>query len=282
MTAVTTNECKALEAQVVEAAEAAGLRLPQQYCPVVHHFGPGICIREVFMPAQTFAIGHAQKFEHLNIMLRGAVAILVDGQIKVLRAPLIFVGKPGRKIGYVIEDTIWQNVYATELRDPVAVEEHFVDKSQSFQSFEAEVFELEQAIRAPDRADFAAVLEENGFTADEVRAKTENEADQAPMPEGFGYITVRPSAIEGMGLFLSMRKQAGEVIAPARINGCRTPAGRYTNHSSVPNAIFEKLPNGDIILVAQHNIEGCMGGSKGDEVTVDYRQALAVSRGCDE
>jgi hypothetical protein len=36
-------------------------------------------------------------------------------------------------------------------------------------------------------------------------------------------------------------------------------------------------PNGDIALVAVRRIKGSRGGQDGDEVTVDYRQALAVN-----
>jgi hypothetical protein len=38
-----------------------------------------------------------------------------------------------------------------------------------------------------------------------------------------------------------------------------------------------KLPNGDIDLVALTDIEGCKGGDMGTEITIDYRQALALS-----
>ena len=84
-------------------AEKELLQHPQVDCPVVHHFGPNLCIRELFMPAGTLAIGHRQKFEHMNIMLSGKVMIIDEqGNTNVLTAPMIFVGKPGRKIGYVL------------------------------------------------------------------------------------------------------------------------------------------------------------------------------------
>jgi hypothetical protein len=37
------------------------------------------------------------------------------------------------------------------------------------------------------------------------------------------------------------------------------------------------LPNGNIDLVALTDIEGCKGGSMGTEITIDYRQALALA-----
>lgn len=263
----------------IEQVESHLLDLPQVECPVVHHFGPGIYIREVTLPAGTLAIGHAQRFEHLNIMLTGAVAMVGDdGQTKVLRAPMIFVGKPGRKLGYVLETCIWQNVYATEERDIDKLESMFLDKSSSWQAHAEATKQLESYHRSKDREDFELVVRLAGFTPDIVRAQSENPCDQIAMPEGFGVkLTIRPSPIEGLGVFLSSPAEANEVLAPARVLGHRTPAGRYANHSKTPNAKFVKDEDGVIWLVATQRIAGCAGGSQGEEVTIDYRQALALS-----
>jgi len=263
----------------IEQVESHLLDLPQVECPVVHHFGPGIYIREVTLPAGTLAIGHAQRLEHLNIMLTGAVAMVGDdGQTKVLRAPMIFVGKPGRKLGYVLETCIWQNVYATEERDIDKLESMFLDKSSTWQAHAEAAKQLESYHRREDREDFDLVVRLAGFTPDVVRAQSENLHDQIAMPEGFGTkLTIRSSAIEGLGVFLSSPAEADEVLAPARVLGRRTPAGRYTNHSKTPNAKFVKDEDGTIWLVSMRRIAGCAGGSQGEEVTVDYRQALALS-----
>lgn len=263
----------------IEQVESHLLDLPQVECPVVHHFGPGIYIREVTLPTGTLAIGHAQRFEHLNIMLTGAVAMVGDdGQTKVLRAPMIFVGKPGRKLGYVLETCIWQNVYSTDERDIDKLEAMFLDKSSAWQAHAEAARQLETYHRREDREDFELVVRMAGFTSGAVRAQSENPYDQIQMPSGFApKFTVRGSAIEGKGVFLSAPVEQGEVIAPARIDGMRTPAGRYTNHSKHPNAKFTKDDSGDIWLVATRRISGCAGGSQGEEVTVDYRQALALS-----
>ena len=263
----------------IERVESHLLDLPQVECPVVHHFGPDIYIREVTLPAGTLAIGHAQRFEHLNIMLTGAVAMVGDdGQTKVLRAPMIFVGKPGRKLGYVLETCIWQNVYATDERDIDKLESMFLDKSATWQAHAEATKQLETYHRRDDREDFDLVVRMSGFTHEIVRDQSENPHDQIKMPEGFApKFTVRDSVIEGKGVFLSAPVDADEVIAPARIDGFRTPAGRYTNHAKNPNAKFVKDQSGDIWLVALRRIAGCAGGSQGEEVTVDYRQALALS-----
>jgi len=122
-----------------------------------------------------------------------------------------------------------------------------------------------------DRNDFDRFLIEYGFSRELVQAITENTADQIPMPEGFNSIQLQSSEIQGIGMFAQSDLERGALLAPARIGGMRTPAGRYTNHSPRPSAVFKSLPNGDILMMAKTHIEA------GDEITIDYRQAGAVN-----
>ena len=259
----------------MENAEVEMLSIPQVDCPVVHHFGPGICIREVFMPAGTLAIGHFQKFTHMNIMLKGKVMIVDDGQTKVLTAPMIFNGKAGRKIGYVIEDMVWQNIYATELKDADAVEAFFIEKSEDWQQDHRAKLSVEKLNREVDRTDYAVFLEQYGFSESLVRQQSENEDDQITLSSSIVHVSESP--IEGMGLFVTSPIKAGGLICHARVDGKRAQAGRYTNHSINPNAIMQLLPNGDIDLIALVDLDGCKGGNAGQEVTVDYRQSVELS-----
>lgn len=262
----------------VEALESHMLEQTQVDCPVIHHFGPGIYVREVHLPKGALALGHAQKFEHLNIMLRGAVAMpSEDGGLKVMKAPMIYTGQPGRKFGYVLEDVVWQNVYATDETDIDKLESMFLDKSQPWQEKDFSLRQIREALHDEDRDDFEALLSQINLTAEEVRAQSENDDDQIPMPCGFANFTVRDSYIEGKGVFLSVGVEKNTVIAPARMGGKRTPAGRFTNHAKDANAAFVMSDNGDIYLVATKSISGCVGGEQGEEVTVNYRQALSLS-----
>jgi stress-induced morphogen len=261
--------------QKLDQVEAAMLQMPQAECPVVHHFGPGVYMREVTLKARTLAIGHAQKKEHLNIMLTGAVSMVDNGQVKIVKAPLIYVGKPGRKVGYVLEDTVWLNVYSTDETDIEKLEEMFLDKSETWKLHNESMLKLEHDKHQADRNHFKALIESAGFNEEMVRQQSENEDDQMPMPEGYAWVTVRPSAIEGKGVFLSSPFSAGAIIGPARVGGKRTPLGRSTNHSMTPNARFIK--NGDDIwMIALRDIDGCRGGDQGEEVTVDYKQSLQL------
>lgn len=253
----------------VDAVEVEMKKLPQAECPVVHRFGPGIYIRELFMPAGTFAIGHYQRFEHINILLKGSVTMLNDdGTTTDMAAPFIYVSPPGKKVGYVHEDMVWQNIYATNETDVENLEELFLDKTISDSPSDIKRLEFIAT------HDYRNMLVELGVTDEVVRAQSENESDQVPFPYGAYKIKVATSIIDGKGLFATAPISSGEVIAPARIGGNRTPAGRYTNHSPSPNAMMVALPNGNIDLVSIRNISGSFGGSVGDEITVNYRQAL--------
>tara|TARA_R110000744_G_scaffold352095_3_gene458147 strand:- start:11211 stop:12047 length:837 start_codon:yes stop_codon:yes gene_type:complete len=256
--------------------EASLLEQPQMECPVVHHFGPGIYIREVRLPAGALAVGHTQRHRHMNIMLTGKVAMITNDGVNIVQAPLIFVGEPGKKMGYVIEDCVWQNIYATEETDIEKLEAYYLKKSDAWSNSNEAKFLAAMGAHTADRLDFEAVLSELNVTAETVREQSCNELDMMELPGPWTTkVSVRPSPIEGRGLFSSFFAAEGEVVSLARMNGKRTIAGRYVNHSLNPNCRYVKNSRGDINLVAKQNIDGCMGGDFGTELTVDYRQAVA-------
>ena len=262
----------------VQRLEKHFLQEKQADCPVIHHFAPNIYIREVRIPAGTFSIGHYQKTEHLNIMLAGRVTMVnEDGSHTELVAPQTFVAKAGRKIGYIHEDMIWQNVYATNETDIEKLEEMFLQKSMTWQDHQNSQKLLLTLDHSSDIADYYLAIAEFGFDHETVRKQTESIDDQIPMPFGNYKFMVANSRIDGKGVFATGNFKEGEVIAPARINGKRTPVGRYTNHSKNANGIMVLRDNNDIDLVAKKAINGCHGGNLGEEITIDYRQALSLA-----
>jgi len=116
----------------LDAIERMMLAEDQVDCPVQHHFGGGIYIREGLIPAGTYIMGHAHKKETMNVLLRGKMAVFVNGEVKVIEGPFIFVSDPGRKFGYAIENCYFQNIHPTEETDLEKIEEIFVDKSDSW------------------------------------------------------------------------------------------------------------------------------------------------------
>lgn len=248
------------------------MAMPQSSCNVVHYFAPGICVREVTMPAGTFAVGHRQKFDHLNVFLKGRVRMFdeLTGETSEISAPLIYVGKPGRKVGYIMEDMVWQNIYATDLTDPDAVEDHFIDKQHGF----AEYADLHRPEH--NDGDYEQMLADVGYTAEQVEKESQIDSDIMPFPFGAVSVQIGLSKIHGKGLFATSDMKAGHMI-PARINGNRTPAGRYVNHAKTPNCA-PILIHGDIYFMLKNDVNGNRGGLLGDELTVDYREVYRIAR----
>lgn len=105
--------------------------MPQVDCQTKHYFGPSLYVREVTMPAGAVVIGKPHKTEHLCVMLQGKMIVVdADGNKKELVAPLTFVGSTGRKVAYILETTVFQNIYATDETDIEKLENMLVDNTQ--------------------------------------------------------------------------------------------------------------------------------------------------------
>lgn len=254
--------------------------LPQADCPVAHYFSPGLYIREVTFPAGIFVIGHKQRYEQLNIFLRGKIAMFSpDGKVNEITAPMTFIGPAGAKMGYVIETAVWQNVYPNvdDQRDIDILEDRWLDKSAVWTEREKKESIKRRKKREEDRIDYLKVITEAGYTEDQVRAESENTDDLIPLPRGLeSALTIRNSDIEGKGLFASWPFDQDVIIGPARIADKRTPIGRYVNHSKNPNCEFIEMKNGDIYLRSIRPISGCKGGSQGEEITINYQDSIKI------
>jgi len=112
------------------------LTLPPVECPITHLFGPGIYIRQIFLPKNTYAMGHAHKRESINMLLSGSLTMLEDGVSRLITAPYFFVGKACRKMVFAIEDSVFQNIFATTETDIEKLEDMLVDKSNAFLALE--------------------------------------------------------------------------------------------------------------------------------------------------
>jgi hypothetical protein len=120
-----------LLSQKVDHLLAQTEQMPQVDCQTKHYFGPSIYIREVTMPAGTVVIGKPRKNEHMCVMLQGRMVVVKDdGTKQELVAPLTFVGSAGRKVAYILETTIFQNIMATDETDIDVLESMFIDNTQ--------------------------------------------------------------------------------------------------------------------------------------------------------
>jgi hypothetical protein len=104
---------------------------PQIKCEEKHHFGPNIYIKEVTMPAGSLIIGKHHRMEHMCNMMSGRMIVVdSDGNRSELIAPMTFMAKPGRKVAYIIETVVFQNIYSTSETDIEKLENMLVDNSK--------------------------------------------------------------------------------------------------------------------------------------------------------
>lgn len=264
--AITRDDVLRLEGEIS--------KLPQVDCPVRHFFAPGIYGREMTIPAGVVLTGAVHRHEHLCTVSKGRIAVSTDEGMKELCAGATIVSAPGAKrVGYAIEETVWITYHPnpTNERDLDKLLAEIIEDDPAALMGGSRNIQHAMNQAEADRADYARFLAEYGLTQGFVTRLVENTADQIPMPDGVDTIELRDSLIEGCGMFATRDIGAGEFIAPARIRGKRTPAGRHINHSSRANAAFFSLPDGGLDARAIRAIEA------GEEVTVDYRQAMQVN-----
>lgn len=267
----------------IEALEGELLAVSPCQVHVKHSFSRGIYARQVSLPAGYLAIGHAHTEECLNIVVAGRVSVVIDGEVREISAPATFVSAPyQRKIGYVHEPLIWITIHPVSGSFPLEkLEDALIAKSDTFKAYEATHGEKSTSIAScprddfwDDRVDYFSCIKELGFTHAEVRKITEDTKDQTD--QGLSdAVYVGTSPIQGNGVFCAVDFKEGETLSYGRIGGKRTKAGRYTNHSKLPNCKFVVDGKGNMVLVAVQDIR------KGEEATVDYRQAFLAARAAD-
>jgi hypothetical protein len=257
----------------IEALEREMLKLPQAPCGVRHHFIAGLYIRELKIAADTYAIGHKHKLSHINILLKGKVAMVApDGSTVELVAPYTFIGAPGRKVGYIREDMTWLNIFQTDETDVSKLEGILFDKSEAFEQAAALLTSEPVRLVTYDQEDYREWLQETSvhMSERELIESFNQDSDLIRFPPGTYKVKIAASRIHGRGVIATDNIACGEEICATRIGEQRTPAGRFINHARDPNARMV-LCGQVITLVALRDIKGAHGGFDGEEVTVNYR-----------
>lgn len=113
----------------VRSMAARMLRRNPIEAPVSHYFSPGLYLREIRMAAGSIVVGKIHKTEHFNILVQGACLIIhEDFTREELRAPMVFVSKPGvQKVLYILEDMIWMTTHVTEETDLIKLEDELIE-----------------------------------------------------------------------------------------------------------------------------------------------------------
>lgn len=106
--------------------------MPPVEMPVTEYFSHGVYARELFIPAGTALTGKVHKFDNLNILLEGEIAVLTaDGTVKRLGPGFVEVAPPGMKrVAVAVTDTRWMTVHGTHERDTAKIEAEFVAQDE--------------------------------------------------------------------------------------------------------------------------------------------------------
>lgn len=106
------------------------LELPQVDCPVTHRFAPGVYLREIFMPRDTYVIGKIHATKHFNNLLEGCVTVITAESQEYLQAPCTFVSDAGvQKVVYMHTDCRWQTIHVTDKTDLAEIEQDVIVES---------------------------------------------------------------------------------------------------------------------------------------------------------
>ena len=252
----------------VQALEAELLKMPQADIITEHTFFPGVYERKITIPAWTVLTGAAHKTDYHVRLEKGTIAVNTDDGIKTFTAPFDFPAKAGmQRAGRVFEkEVVWVDVYPN------------LDNCTDLAILENRLYVVPECGLADSRTeeqkakiDFGAFLHQMKMTQDEMDRIVHIESDLMDMPEGVD-VELRDSPIHGKGLFATRNFEVGETVCPGRLNGRRTPGGRFINHS--PNCnVKPKKEGDDIYAIAARKI------SAGDELLVDYRASMRVNFG---
>lgn len=261
----------------LELAEAL-LKQKQPLNSIVHRFGGGLYIREAYYKKNFLIIGQEHVSEHMNVLLKGSINVIDgDGQVQTLVAPHMFVAKAGSKVGFTLEDVVWQNIYVTSSTDVEYLESVLFKSPDILKQHQEQKLLEEYPLHEEDRQDFLLVVKESGWTIEDIELVSKHRKDCIPFPDGSYSICAGNSPIEGKGMFSTAEIKQNSIIAPMRLGGCRTPAGYLINHSKNPNAIALINDLGDMFLVAIRDISGMVGGDLGEEITLDYKQVMQLN-----
>ena len=214
----------------------------------LHHFAPGVYAKEMIVPPDVYITGMVHKTEHISIFLEGRMAV-ADGKggTVEIQAPIVEIGKPGiKRAGYTIEEVRWITVHPTD---------------------ETDIDALESLLLTNDPKEAQAIVDRQDYLltsiSDDLRDKLE--AIEVHDDEIDG-LEIRESLRHGLGVFATHKICAGDIVAPALIDGKLMCWSRYTNHSADPNA-EPTWKDGNAYIVAIRDI--C-----NEEVVMDYRATL--------
>ena len=244
------------------------LKMPQADIVTEHTFLPKVYERKITIPPWVVLTGAEHKTPYRVRLEKGTIAVNTEDGVKVLTGPCEFEAAAGmQRAGRVFEDeVVWVDVYDNP------------DDCTDIAKLEDRLYVVPECGLGDSRTeaqkakiDYGAFLHQLGMTQSELDAIVHIDSDLMDMPEGVA-VELRGSPIHGKGLFATCDFDAGDIVCPGRLDGKRTPGGRFINHSLNCNVKPIKIGD-DIYALAVRKIHA------GDELLVDYRASMRVNFG---
>jgi hypothetical protein len=115
----------------VLVAERMMREMPQVELQTTHYYADGIYARELAQPKGSVVVGKVHKKEHLFIVLRGSLKVVMDDVVRMIDAPAILVSKVGTKRAlYALEDSVYLTVHRSKKRNLDKLERELVEEDK--------------------------------------------------------------------------------------------------------------------------------------------------------
>jgi len=89
-----------------------------------HHFGGGVYAKETIIPAGSMLVQHTHKHDHLSVLAKGSIELVVDGEKSVIHAPVCLTIAAGKHHGVKsLTDVVWYCIHATDCTDTENIDE---------------------------------------------------------------------------------------------------------------------------------------------------------------
>jgi hypothetical protein len=256
--------------QKIERLQEELLKMPQADVQYLHSFEPGKYIRTMIAPPNTVIVGAEHKTPYKVKLEKGTIAVNVGDEIRILTAPLeMDVPAGAKRAGHVFdEELVWVDIYDNpdDCRDIATIEERLYVIPECGLMSNRIPKQLAEV-----KNDYELFLTQMGLSQvemDKIAAITDDLMD---MPKEYA-TELRPSKIHGNGLFAVKSFKMWEVVCPCRLDGKRTPGGRFVNHSHKSNLMPIKIGD-DIYAIASQNIY------ENEELLLNYRDMMSVNFG---
>lgn len=120
----------------IHLLQSALLKQEQAWHGEVHHFAPGVYVREFRCFENTLLVGATHRHEHMFILLEGSCTVSTEDGLHILEAPYIGKSPAGVKRAlYTHTDIIWLTIHPTDETDIEKIEEWLVVPDSEVREF---------------------------------------------------------------------------------------------------------------------------------------------------